>query len=119
MLCETALKEYFEVGVAGVITAGRHKILKRVVRLQRHNADWFWRFASAHRLYFWAMRIAKPILLVSTPVGVAFGLIEAWRVGAWLGTLMLVLLSALSGLAWLTVRRIRAERGVPSQQAKP
>ena len=38
------------------------------------------------------MRIAKPILLVSTPVGVAFGLIEAWRVGAWLGTLMLVLL---------------------------
>ena len=65
------------------------------------------------------MRIAKPILLVSTPVGVAFGLIEAWRVGAWLGTLMLVLISALSGLAWLTVRRIRAERGVPSQQAKP
>ena len=31
MLCETALKEYFEVGAAGVITAGRHKILKRVV----------------------------------------------------------------------------------------
>jgi len=56
---------------------------------------------------------------VSTPVGVAFGLIEAWRVGAWLGTLMLVLLSALSGFAWLTVRRIRAEHGVPSQQAKP
>jgi hypothetical protein len=65
------------------------------------------------------MRIAKPILLVSTPVGVAFGLIEAWRVGAWLGTLMLVLLSALSGFAWLTVHRIRAEHGVPSQQAKP
>jgi hypothetical protein len=65
------------------------------------------------------MRIAKPILLVSTPIGMAFGLIEAWRVGAWLGTLMLVLLSALSGFAWLTVRRIRAERSVPSQQVKP
>jgi hypothetical protein len=65
------------------------------------------------------MRIAKPILLVSTPIGMAFGLIEAWRVGAWLGTLMLVLLSALSGFAWLTVRRIRAERGAPSQQVKP
>jgi hypothetical protein len=65
------------------------------------------------------MRIAKPILLVSTPIGMAFGLIEAWRVGAWLGMLMLVLLSALSGFAWLTVRRIRAERGVPSQQVKP
>jgi hypothetical protein len=65
------------------------------------------------------MRIAKPILLVSTPIGMAFGLIEAWRVGAWLGTLMLVLLSALSGFAWLTVRRIRAELSVPSQQVKP
>jgi hypothetical protein len=65
------------------------------------------------------MRIAKPILLVSTPIGMAFGLIEAWRVGAWLGMLMLVLLSALSGFAWLTVRRIRAERGAPSQQAEP
>lgn len=76
-------------------------------------------FASANRLDSGAMRIAKPILLVSTPVGVAFGLIEAWRVGAWLGTLMLVLLSALSGFAWLTVRRIRAERGAPSRQARP
>jgi hypothetical protein len=56
------------------------------------------------------MRIAKPILLVSTPVGVAFGLIEAWRVGAWLGTLMLALLGVLSGFSWLTVSRIRAER---------
>jgi hypothetical protein len=56
------------------------------------------------------MRIAKPILLVSTPVGVAFGLLEAWRVGAWLGTLMLALIGVLSGFSWLTVRRIRAER---------
>ena len=56
------------------------------------------------------MRIAKPILLVSTPVGVAFGFLEAWRVGAWLGTLMLALIGVLSGFLWLTVRRIRAER---------
>jgi hypothetical protein len=56
------------------------------------------------------MRIAKPILLVSTPVGVAFGLLEAWRVGAWLGTLMLALIGVLSGFLWLTVRRIRTER---------
>lgn len=56
------------------------------------------------------MRIAKPILLVSTPIGVTFGLIEAWRVGAWLGTLMLALLGVLSGFSWLTVRRIRSER---------
>jgi hypothetical protein len=56
------------------------------------------------------MRIAKPLLLVSTPIGVLFGLVEAWRVGAWLGTLMLALLGVLGGFAWLTVRRIRAER---------
>jgi hypothetical protein len=56
------------------------------------------------------MRIAKPLLLVSTPIGVLFGLVEAWRIGAWLGTLMLALLSVLGGFAWLTVRRIRAER---------
>lgn len=59
---------------------------------------------------FGTMRIAKPILLVSTPVGVAFGLLEAWRVGAWLGTLMLALIGVLSGFLWLTVRRIRTER---------
>lgn len=56
------------------------------------------------------MRIAKPLLLVSTPIGVTFGVIEAWRVGAWLGSLMLVLLSVLGGFSWLTIRRIRAER---------
>lgn len=56
------------------------------------------------------MRIAKPILLVSTPLGVLFGLREAWQVGAWLGMLMLLLLSVVSGFFWLTVRRIRAER---------
>ena len=45
------------------------------------------------------MRIAKPILLVSTPIGVTFGLIEAWHVGAWLGTLMLALISVLGGFS--------------------
>ena len=56
------------------------------------------------------MRIAKPILLVSTPIGVVFGIIEAWRVGAWLGTLMLALLSVIGEFLWLAVRRIRSER---------
>jgi hypothetical protein len=64
------------------------------------------------------MRIAKPILLVSTPIGVTFGLIEAWRVGAWLGTLMLVLISVLGGFSWLTVRRIRAERDQETRDSR-
>lgn len=48
--------------------------------------------------------------MVSTPIGVVFGVVEAWRVGAWLGSLMLVLLSVLAGFSWITVRRIREER---------
>lgn len=56
------------------------------------------------------MRIAKPILLVSTPIGVVFGIHEAWKVGAWLGTLMILLIAVISVFFGLTLRRIRAER---------
>jgi len=62
------------------------------------------------------MRIAKPLLLVSTPIGVLFGVIEAWRVGAWLGTLMLVLIGVIAGFALLTVRVIRADRNRSEQR---
>ncbi|HEY6456874.1 MAG TPA: hypothetical protein VIY90_16485 [Steroidobacteraceae bacterium] len=34
------------------------------------------------------MRIAKPILLVSTPLGVAFGLVEGYRLAGGLVVLM-------------------------------
>ena len=56
------------------------------------------------------MRIAKPILLVTTPIGVGWGLYEAWKVGWWLGTLMAVLIGLLSLFSALTVQRIRRER---------
>ena len=56
------------------------------------------------------MRIAKPILLVSTPVGVAWGLYEAWRVGWWLAALMAAMLAVLGAFSVMTVRRILAER---------
>lgn len=56
------------------------------------------------------MRIAKPILLVSTPLGVAWGLYEAWRVGWWLAALMAAMLTVLGAFSALTVRRILAER---------
>ena len=56
------------------------------------------------------MRIAKPILLVSTPIGVAWGLYEAWRVGWWLAALMVAMLTVLGAFSALTVRRILAER---------
>lgn len=50
------------------------------------------------------------MLMVSTPVGVALGLYEAWRVGWWLAALMLAMLTVVGTFSVLTVRRIRAER---------
>jgi len=57
-----------------------------------------------------AMRIAKPILLTSTPVGVIWGMYEAFKVRWWLGGLMAVLIGVIGGFSWLTVRTIRRER---------
>jgi len=56
------------------------------------------------------MRIAKPLLLVMTPIGVGWGLVEAARFHWWLAVLMGVLLGVISLFAWNVVRRIRAER---------
>ena len=55
------------------------------------------------------MRIAKPLLAVTTPVGVAIGLREAWRFHWWLALLMGALLAVLGALFALTIRRIRRE----------
>jgi uncharacterized membrane protein len=56
------------------------------------------------------MRIARPILLATTPVGVAFGLREAWRLaGPKMAVLMAVMLAVVGALVWWTVQRIRAE----------
>ena len=57
------------------------------------------------------MRIARPILLVTTPVGVAFGLREAWRLaGPGMTVLMAAMLAIVGAFAWMTVRTIRRER---------
>ncbi len=57
------------------------------------------------------MRIARPILLVSTPVGVVFGLREAWRLaGPRMAVLMAAMLGVVGALVWMTVRAIRKER---------
>lgn len=62
------------------------------------------------------MRIAKPILLVSTPIGVVFGLYEAWKVRWYLGLLMLVLVSVVGALFWLTIKRYKQESGAESSR---
>jgi len=57
------------------------------------------------------MRIARPILLVTTPVGVVFGLREAWRLaGPGMAVLMAAMLGVVGALVWMTVRTIRKER---------
>ena len=56
------------------------------------------------------MRIARPILLVTTPIGVIFGLREAWRLaGPKMAVLMAVMLAVVGALTWWTVQRIRSE----------
>ena len=64
------------------------------------------------------MRIAKPILAVTTPLGVAIGLLEAWRINPRLAVLMAVMIGILGTLVWFTVRRIRAEQKQQHQQAE-
>jgi hypothetical protein len=56
------------------------------------------------------MKIAKPLLLVMTPIGVAWGLVEAWRFHPALAVLMAILVGIMSLFTWMTVRRIRSER---------
>ena len=56
------------------------------------------------------MRIAKPILAVTTPVGVGVGLYEAWRFGPHLAVLMAIMMAVVAGFVLYTVRRIRAEQ---------
>ena len=56
------------------------------------------------------MTIAKPMLLVMTPIGVAWGLVEAWRFHPLLAMLMALMVGIISLFTWMTVRRIRSER---------
>ena len=48
------------------------------------------------------MRIAKPILLVTTPLGVAIGLLEAYRLAGG----MVILLAALLGVFGIAMTQV-------------
>jgi len=57
------------------------------------------------------VRIARPVLLVSTPIGVILGLREAWRIaGPGMAVLMGAMIAIVGGFVWMTVRTIRRER---------
>lgn len=58
------------------------------------------------------MRIAKPLLLVTTPVGLAWGFYEAYRLAGGLVFLMVALVAVIGvamGSVVLTIRRERRE----------
>ena len=56
------------------------------------------------------MRIARPILLVTTPIGVILGLREAWRLaGPAMAVLMALMLTVLGAFVWWTVKKVREE----------
>jgi hypothetical protein len=62
------------------------------------------------------MRIAKPLLLVTTPIGVAWGLVEAYRLAGGLVILMAAMVGTMAAAAGSVVAIIRRERaaGPPS-----
>jgi hypothetical protein len=56
-----------------------------------------------------SMRIAKPILLVSTPIGLGLGLYEAYRLAGGLVLLMAAMLGTIGAAMASVVRTIRRE----------
>lgn len=58
------------------------------------------------------MRIAKPLLLILTPIGVAYGLYEAWRLAGGLVFIMAAMVTVIAvavGSIVMTVRKERAQ----------
>jgi hypothetical protein len=64
------------------------------------------------------MKIAKPLLLVSTPFGVVWGLLEAYRLAGGLVLLMAAMVGTLAAGAGTVVATIRRERAA-EQLAHP
>ncbi|MCZ8132562.1 MAG: hypothetical protein O9284_14855 [Steroidobacteraceae bacterium] len=56
------------------------------------------------------MKIAKPMLLVSTPIGLAWGLYEGWQLAGGLVVLMFAMIAVLASAFGLLVHTIRREK---------
>jgi len=65
------------------------------------------------------LRIAKPLLLSTTPVGVVWGVVEAYRFHPWLALLMVLLLSVISAFILHTVKVIRREQSHSASVNQP
>ena len=56
------------------------------------------------------MRIAKPLLLISTPLGMLTGLIEAYRMVGGLALIMFAMMGVLGAAAASVILTIRKEK---------
>jgi hypothetical protein len=56
------------------------------------------------------MKIAKPLLLISTPLGVAGGIYEAFRLAGGLAFIVVALVAVIGAAMAMLVRTIRHER---------
>lgn len=65
------------------------------------------------------MKIAKPFLLVATPLGVAGAVYEAFRIAGGLGFLLMALLLMISAAIGMVVMTIREERQAAEQAGRP
>lgn len=70
-----------------------------------------WRYPSA-------MKIAKPLLLVTTPVGLAFGLYEAHRLAGGLVFLMAAMIAVIGVAMGSVVMTIRRERRAEEEKKR-
>lgn len=62
------------------------------------------------------MKIAKPLLLVATPVGLALGLYEGWRLAGGLVFLMAAMIGVFGVAVASIVRTVRREREAERKQ---
>jgi predicted MFS family arabinose efflux permease len=56
------------------------------------------------------MRVAKPLLLIATPIGVAYGLYEGWRLAGGLVFIMAAMLAVIGFAIGSVVMTIRKEK---------
>lgn len=64
------------------------------------------------------MKIAKPLLLITTPIGLAFGLYEAHRLAGGLVFIMAALITVIGVAMASVVMTIRRERREEEQRKK-
>jgi hypothetical protein len=74
-------------------------------------------FCTCAAPYSSAMKIAKPMLLVTTPIGIIGGVYEGYRLAGGLVFLMVALLMMISAAIGMTVLTIRREEAATKRRA--